>query len=39
MASKRIAHAYIASNKDTPVSKSDSFEDTVAKLQSLDLGH
>ena len=35
MASKQIAQAYIASNKNIPMSKSDSFDEIVAKLQSL----
>ena len=35
MASKQIAQAYIASNKNMPVSKSDSFDEIVVKLRSL----
>ena len=35
MASKEIVQAHIASNKNMAVSNSDSFDDIVAKLQSL----
>ena len=35
MASKQIAQAHIASNKNMPVSKGDDFDEIAAKLQSL----